>query len=224
MRASDPKLKLASIRAALMEQQHAAAELARQHQERTRKDEISRQIFFQAIRGVTPMPASNRGPSRALRVAPAPRVPPPVPAGKTPDPVPQLSDGDATPVPQAMDESANFVREGVSRLSVRRLRRGHWQVAAILDLHGMTREIARGAVSRLLSEAEQKCWRCIRIVHGKGLGSRDGAAVLRTLVRRWLAQSATVMAFAQAGDADGGAGALLVLVKSRTRSPAFGDV
>ena len=220
MRANDPKLKLASIRAALMEQQHAAAELARQHQERTRKEALSRQIFIQAIQGVTPMPASNRGPSRALRVTP---VPPAAPARKTPGPAPQWSDGDGTPAPQGMGDATNFLRQGVSPLSVRRLRRGHWPVAASLDLHGMNREIAREAVSRLLREAEQRCWRCIRIVHGKGLGSRDGAPILRTLVRRWLAQSATVMAFAQAGDADGGAGALLVLVKSRPRSPAPGD-
>ena len=59
--------------------------------------------------------------------------------------------------------------------------------------------------------------RCLRIVHGKGLGSPGRQPVLKAKVQRWLAQCGEVIAFAQATGPQGGAGALVVLLSGLGR-------
>jgi DNA-nicking Smr family endonuclease len=54
--------------------------------------------------------------------------------------------------------------------------------------------------------------RCVRIVHGKGLGSPDREPVLKRRMRDWLSRRDEVLAFCQAPAAQGGAGAVLVLL------------
>ena len=56
-------------------------------------------------------------------------------------------------------------------------------------------------------------WRCLRVVHGKGLGSPGREPVLKAKVQRWLVQKQQVLAFVQAKPAEGGAGALVVLLR-----------
>jgi DNA-nicking Smr family endonuclease len=84
-----------------------------------------------------------------------------------------------------------------------------------LDLHGLTREAARDRLAAFVREAHRRGQRCVRIVHGKGHGSPGRQPVLKEKVQRWLAQRSEVIAFAQASGAQGGAGALLVLLAPR---------
>ncbi|MDY7579454.1 Smr/MutS family protein [Herbaspirillum sp. RTI4] len=114
------------------------------------------------------------------------------------------------------DASLSFARNGVSLEVVRKLRRGHWTIQAQLDLHGMRREEARDSLGEFLRQARQGGLRCVRVIHGKGLGSVNREPVLKEKVRNWLAQKEEVMAFCQARAADGGSGALVVLLKSGT--------
>jgi len=110
-------------------------------------------------------------------------------------------------------EEAAFLREGLARQVLRKLRRGHWVVQDELDLHGMTRPEAREAVAAFVRDAVRRTRRCVRIVHGKGLGSKNREPVLKGKVRVWLAQREEVLAFCQAPAPQGGSGAVLVLLR-----------
>jgi DNA-nicking Smr family endonuclease len=112
------------------------------------------------------------------------------------------------------DEAA-WHRPGLSTAVLRDLRRGRWVVQAKLDLHGMTRDEARIAVSRFLAECRSRDLRCLRIVHGKGLRSPGREPVLKKLVLGWLAQHREVLAYCQARAAEGGARAVIVRLAAR---------
>lgn len=106
-----------------------------------------------------------------------------------------------------------YVRNGVSAQALRRLRRGHWVVQNDLDLHGMTSIQARAATSEFLAECVQRGVRCVRIVHGKGLRSPNREPVLKRKLGRWLSVRDEVLAFCEARPADGGSGAVIVLLR-----------
>lgn len=114
------------------------------------------------------------------------------------------------------DEKLSFRRPGISQDTLARLRRGQWVAQARLDLHGLRREEARDAVARFLPQAVRDGLRCVRIIHGKGLGSIDRKPVLKDKVLRWLVQRDEVIAFCQAPPHAGGSGALLVLLRPPT--------
>ncbi|WP_109478023.1 Smr/MutS family protein [Paraburkholderia sp. C35] len=133
------------------------------------------------------------------------------------------------------DESLSYCRPGISQEVVKKLRRGAWIVQAQLDLHGMRREEAREALAEFIREASKKGLRCLRVIHGKGLGSIGKEPVLKGKVRAWLVQKEEVIAFSQARAHDGGAGAVLVLLQpgsggssgssaSSSSSPSSGKV
>jgi len=109
-------------------------------------------------------------------------------------------------------EELAFLREGLGRDVLRKLRRGHWVVQGELDLHGMNRHHALFHTDLFLKESARQHRRCVRIVHGKGLGSRNREPVLKGLLRKWLEQRGEVLAFTQAPAAQGGSGAVLVLL------------
>ena len=111
------------------------------------------------------------------------------------------------------DEEGTFVRAGVAAHTLRRLRRNHWPVEDELDLHGMTRDIARTRLVQFLNHCQQRNRICVRIIHGRGLGSSAQGPVLKQLARNWLMQRPDVLAFVPARPQDGGAGALIVLLK-----------
>lgn len=111
------------------------------------------------------------------------------------------------------DESLYYHRPGISRDVVRKLRSGAWIVQAQLDLHGMRRDEARDALAEFIREAGKKGLRCLRVIHGKGLGSAGKEPVLKGKVRAWLVQKEEVIAFCEARGHDGGAGAVLVLLQ-----------
>jgi DNA-nicking Smr family endonuclease len=105
-------------------------------------------------------------------------------------------------------EELLFVRPGVSRQTLRKMRKGHWVVEAQVDLHGLDRHQAHAETEEFLKKAKKRGLRCVRIVHGKGLG------VLKSALRRWLPMKDEVLAFTQAPATQGGSGALLVLLRS----------
>ena len=106
-----------------------------------------------------------------------------------------------------------YLADGLRRDVLRKLRRGHWVVDDELDLHGMNRTVAAAAVTEFFRQARKRRLRCLRIVHGKGLGSRNREPVLKGLLRKWLLRE-EVLAFSQAPAAQGGSGAVLVLLKA----------
>lgn len=107
---------------------------------------------------------------------------------------------------------ADFLRNGLSRMTLRKLRRA--TVQDNLDLHGHSGDAARLLLQEFLHQAAQNQLRCVRVIHGKGMNSRGGEAVLRTLTRNWLTQHSHVLAFCAASPAAGGEGAVLILLKS----------
>ncbi len=111
-----------------------------------------------------------------------------------------------------IDEQLSFRRPGIGPDVTHKLRRGDWAIQRQLDLHGLRRDEAREHLSRFIREACKQGIRCVRVVHGKGLGSPGKAPVLKSRVHSWLVQKQEVLAFVQAKPADGGAGALVVLL------------
>ena len=110
------------------------------------------------------------------------------------------------------DDGLSFRRPGIGQDVVTKLRRGHWALQGQIDLHGYNRDEARGLLADYIHECHRRGMRCLRVVHGKGLGSPGRQPVLKAKVQRWLAQRAEVIAFAQASGPQGGAGALVVLL------------
>jgi len=123
-----------------------------------------------------------------------------------------LSDGFDVETLLDTDEALSFRRPGIGPDVVRKLRRGNWSIQRQLDLHGFRREDARNALGAFIREANKAGLRCVRVVHGKGLGSPGKTPVLKGRVQSWLVQKKEVMAFVQARPAEGGAGALVVLL------------
>jgi len=189
-----------------------AAEAARleaeQRAERQRQQE--RQWFAHAVGPVTPLATPPR---RLLR--PAPALPLPFQREKDERAVmaEALSDEFDAETLLHTDELLSFRRPGLGPDVVRKLRAGHWSIQAQVDLHGLRREQAREALAGFLRQAHHDGLRCVRVVHGKGLGSPGKTPVLKSKVHSWLVQKNEVMAFVQARPAEGGAGALVVLLR-----------
>ncbi|MBU0601625.1 MAG: Smr/MutS family protein [Gammaproteobacteria bacterium] len=115
-------------------------------------------------------------------------------------------------------EEPSFLRTGLTRNVLRDLRRGRWVSQGQIDLHGATRDAAHDLVVEFLHDAHRRGLRCIRVIHGKGLGSPGREPVLKGLVLGWLMHRPEVLAFCQARPHEGGAGALMVLLKPASRT------
>lgn len=112
-----------------------------------------------------------------------------------------------------VDDQLSFRRPGIGLDVTRKLRAGTWSIQRQLDLHGLRRDEAREALGQFIRLAHRTGLRCVRIVHGKGLGSKNKEPVLKLKLKNWLAQRDEVLAFCQARPFDGGSGAVLVLIK-----------
>ena len=111
------------------------------------------------------------------------------------------------------DDELSFRRPGVGPDVLRKLRRGEWVIQDEIDLHGCRTDEARELLADFLRDAGKRGLRCIRVVHGKGLGSKGRQPVLKGKTKVWLAQREDVIAFCQARSTEGGSGALVVLLK-----------
>lgn len=111
------------------------------------------------------------------------------------------------------DDTLSYRRPGIGEDVLKKLRRGEWATQDQIDLHGLRREEAREALAAFLRRAVQRGIRCVRVIHGKGLGSPDKTPVLKGKVRSWLVQKEEVIAFVEPRNTAGGAGAVLVLLR-----------
>ncbi|HZW72635.1 MAG TPA: Smr/MutS family protein, partial [Caldimonas sp.] len=118
------------------------------------------------------------------------------------------------------DDALSFRRHGIGIDVVRKLRRGVWVLQDEIDLHGLRRDEAHERVSSFLREATRAGYRCVRVVHGKGHGSPGREPVLKAKVKAWLVKHEDVLAFTHARPADGGHGALIVLLKANEKNGA----
>ncbi len=112
-------------------------------------------------------------------------------------------------------EELVYLRPGMQQSVLRKLRRGQYSVMAELDLHGFVVREARAEVSAFLHECQLRYITCVRIIHGKGYGSHQKQPVLKHKLNHWLQQIDAVLAFSSARSADGGTGAVYVLLKRR---------
>ena len=110
-------------------------------------------------------------------------------------------------------ERLSFRRPEVGPRTLRRLARGRYSVQAEIDLHGMTAAEAEIALRDFIEASLAAQHRCVRIVHGKGLGSGHAGPVLKARVNGWLRRWRNVLAFASARQVDGGTGAVYVLLR-----------
>ena len=170
-------------------------------------DDDDRKALREALRDVRPLPRPTPSP------APPPRA---TRARQRRADERAVLDEALQTSPVALDVECGdellFRRAGVGTDVLRALRRGRYTVAAELDLHGLTEREARPVLREFLGEALLHGHRCVRIVHGKGLGSGPRGPVLKRAVNHWLRQTAAVQAFASARGTDGGTGAVYVLL------------
>lgn len=110
-------------------------------------------------------------------------------------------------------EELTYRRSGIQDAVMRRLRRGHYSVESELDLHGVTVPEAKQALRDFLSRVIARQSRCVRIIHGKGLGSGPRGPVLKKAVNVILRRTDAVVAFCTARPVDGGTGAIYVLLQ-----------
>ena len=209
-----PELKILrqaiAAQAAQRAAERAAAEAARaQAEQHLHHDRL---LFERAVGPVQRLPQHGRHLAR-----PQPQPPQPWPHQRERDEQAvmreALSDEFDAETLLHTDEHLSFRRPGVGPEVVRKLRQGDWSLQAQIDLHGLRTDEAREALSAFIREAHRHGLRCLRVVHGKGLGSPGKTPVLKGKVHSWLAQKNEVMAFAQARPAEGGAGALVVLLR-----------
>lgn len=190
--------------------QQAAREKAEQRKQENQKH-ADANLFRRSIGSVTPLEPSGRVTHFATKPAPHPRQ-------RIQDELrvldESLSDEFDVETLLDTDESLSYRRPDIGPDVVRKLRRGHWALQGQLDLHGLRSAEAREALGAFLREATKQGLRCVRVVHGKGLGSPGKTPVLKTKVLSWLVQKNDVLAYTQARAAEGGAGALIVLLRT----------
>jgi DNA-nicking Smr family endonuclease len=200
---------LAAIRKQVNDAALAAAAAEKARIEAAQKAEAERHMFVRAVGAVQPIPEK----ARVLNL------------GKRPEPRPLQQDlDDQAALQESMsdefdvstlldvDDQLSFRRPGIGTDITRKLRKGEWSLQGQLDLHGLRSDEAREALGQFVRDAKRMGWRCVRVVHGKGLGSPGKEPVLKSKVQRWLVQKNEVLAFVQAKPSDGGAGALVVLL------------
>lgn len=192
-----------------------AMQLERQRQRIAReRAEREANLFRAAVGDAVPLKPTGRA-------DPARPAPPPHPRQRELDERAALaaSISDEIGIEQLLDtdEELSYRRDNVGLDVLPKLRRGHWVVQDQLDLHGLRVDEAREALVAFVGRALKREQRCLRVIHGKGLGSAGKEPVLKGKVLKWLVQREEVLAFCQARPTDGGAGALIVLLRPASR-------
>lgn len=195
---------------ALQQRLKASAEAAAKAERERREQEREANLFRNSVGDVNPLRTEPRVP------LPTPR-PLPIAHQRMADEEAalqeSLSDEFSIDTLLDVDETLSFARSGIGPDVMRKLRGGGWVTQDQLDLHGLRTDQAREAVCQFIRNSVKRGFRCVRIIHGKGLGSMNKKPVLKSKVRNWLVQKEEVIAFVQARAADGGSGALMVLLK-----------
>ena len=191
------------------------AALAAQKALEAKRKAAASNLFQAAIGKVKPMEPPQRA-----KLTPEP--PKPIPKQQMLDDAAALQEAlsDEVDVTTLLDTDDNlsFRRPGVGTDVTQKLRKGKWSIQKQIDLHGYRSDEAREALGAFIRESHRNGIRCVRVVHGKGLGSPGKAPVLKDKVHKWLVQKAEVVAFVQAQPAQGGAGALVVLLQPQNRA------
>jgi DNA-nicking Smr family endonuclease len=216
-----PFAELGRLRAALHERRRVADDAAGADRER----EIQRETAERRERDLF---ASSVGQVVSLRktAAPPPAKPRPAPIARQRQRdeaaalIESISDQFTAESLLDTDDALSYRRSGIGIDVVRKLRRGVWVMQAEIDLHGLRRDQARERIDSFLRDAARDGLRCVRVVHGKGLGSPGREPVLKAKVKSWLVQRSEVLAFTHARPADGGHGALLVLLRPGAKRPS----
>jgi DNA-nicking Smr family endonuclease len=200
-------LKLVQKKLAEQQKLAAAQEAARKEAERRRLAE--QDLFKRAAGAVQPI-------RQPARVQLATEQPAPIPVQQQLDDqrvlLESLSDEFDASTLLDVDDALSFRRPGIGTDVTRKLRKGEWSIQRELDLHGLRRDGARETLAAFIRDAHRQGLRCVRVVHGKGLGSPGKVPVLKGKVHSWLIQKDEVLAFVQARADEGGAGAVVVLL------------
>jgi DNA-nicking Smr family endonuclease len=203
---SDLKKVKAEIEAQAAREAAAAAQRALE----AKRKEAQRNLFQAAVGKVKRMP--DRG---LADLTPKPPAPIPKQHQLDEQAAYQEAISDEVDVTTLLDtdDQLSFRRPGVGADVTQKLRKGKWSIQKQIDLHGLRSDEARETLTAFIREAHKQGIRCVRVVHGKGLGSPGKSPVLKEKVHRWLVQKTEVVAFVQAQPAQGGAGALVVLLQ-----------
>ena len=202
--------ELKGVQKALAEQREREAAEAAARAAAEKKRAADQDLFSRAIGATQPL-------RRRATVHLAPEPPAPIAVQQQLDEQRVLHEAisdefDATTLLD-IDDALSFRRPGIGVDVTRKLRKGGWALQGEIDLHGLRREEAREALAAFLRDAIRRGWRCVRVVHGKGLGSPGKTPVLKGKVLSWLMQKDEVLAFVQARADEGGAGAVVVLLR-----------
>ena len=207
--------QLIDLKQTLAQQAVAKAEAARIAAEKKAAADKAARLFSDTVGEVKPVKPRNL-------VQKTPTLPAPVALQKALDDkqvmIDSLSDHFGVEQLLETDGDLSYRAAGIGTDVLNKLRRGEWAIQGQLDLHGLRVEEARITLTEFMNHAQTQGWRCVRVVHGKGLGSPGRQPVLKGKVRSWLAQRQEVLAFTQARGPDGGAGALIVLLASARRA------
>jgi DNA-nicking Smr family endonuclease len=168
------------------------------------KPERDTDLFRQALEGVTPLAPTDR-----ITPAPKPHKTPLRTNPASAEVTDTLSDHGAGE--HAISE---FLRPGLNRMTLRKLRHGEWRIQDELDLHGLNGDAARKLLVEFLHDTTQRGLRCVNVIHGKGWRSEGRDGILKVLTRHWLTQHPQVLAFCEAPPQAGGGGAVWVLLKN----------
>jgi DNA-nicking Smr family endonuclease len=175
------------------------------------------QLLAEEMAGVAPLAPDPRGRLGAPGPSPAPR--PSRRAADDAEAYAELADlvEGAGPFDiTATEEYIEGLAPGIDRRLLRKLKHGDWALQGHLDLHGLSSDEARAEVERFLESARSQGKRCVLIIHGRGHHSKEGIAVLKERLKVWLTRGRIargVLAFATARPADGGGGAVYVLLR-----------
>jgi DNA-nicking Smr family endonuclease len=201
---------LAAVKAKLQAAAEQAAALEAARLEAQRRAHAEKNLFIRAVGEVTTL-------SHSPRVSLSPEPAKPLAQQQRLDDVnvlrESLSDDFDVSTLLDTDDELSYRSQGIGTDVTQKLRKGHWSLQGQIDLHGLRSDEARDALGQFIRDATKRGWRCVRVVHGKGLGSPGKTPVLKSKVQRWLVQKTEVLAFVQAKASEGGAGALVVLLK-----------
>jgi DNA-nicking Smr family endonuclease len=203
--------QLLDLKQTIAQQTLAKLEAARIAAAQQAAAEKAARLFADTVGAVKPVKPRNL-------VQKSPNLPAPVAQQKALDDkqvmIDSLSDHFGVEQLLETDGDLSYRAAGIGLDVLNKLRRGDWAIQGQLDLHGLRVEQARVTLTEFMHHAVAQGWRCVRVVHGKGLGSKDKQPVLKGRVRSWLVQKQAVIAFVCARPAEGGAGALVVLLAS----------